>query len=196
MTLHSTAPAGTSALRRERSQAGLSLLEVMIATGIMAASSMALLRLGRIGNQHALRSESLSEVVMLAQNKLHALEAGIEPLVIVERQPFRDHPEWEYTLHAEPETTPSLWRVTIEVFARQPSLGLSGDPRKAGITRSLDTDDSPSSRRSLATATDDSRPPRWSLTQWIRCAPPAAEGATAEAAPRSRRSQLIGGGVP
>ena len=56
MTLH--VPARTPAPCRGRPKAGLSLLEVMIATGIMAASSMALLRLGRIGNQHALRGES------------------------------------------------------------------------------------------------------------------------------------------
>ena len=194
MTLH--VPARTPAPCRGRPKAGLSLLEVMIATGIMAASSMALLRLGRIGNQHALRGESLSEVVMLAQNKLHALEAGVEPLVAAEHQPFRDHAEWEYTLHAEPETAPGLWRVTIEVFARQPPLGRSGEPVSAGSTRSVDTHNPTSARRSLATVTADSKPPRWSLTQWIRCAPPVEEGTLSAAAPRPGRSQPNRGGVP
>lgn len=196
MTHRFTTPAPTRGSRRVPAKAGLSLLEVMIATGIMAASSMALLRLGRLGNEHALRSESLSEVVMLAQNKLHALEAGIEPLEPAEHQPFADHADWDYTLHAKPETAPGLWRVTIAVFARQPALGFSADAGSADPNRPVAADRPVSPRQSHAASTDESQAPRWSLTQWIRCAPPtAAEGTVSAEAPRPRRFQLDRGGA-
>lgn len=196
MTHRFTTPAPTRGSRRDPAKAGLSLLEVMIATGIMAASSMALLRLGRLGNEHALRSEALSEVVMLAQNKLHALEAGIEPLEPVEHQPFADHADWDYTLQAEPETAPGLWRVTIAVFARQSAPGASADFGNAGPNRALAADRSTAPRRSRIAVTDESQAPRWSLTQWIRCAPPtAAEGTVSTESSLPRRSQLDRGGA-
>ena len=194
MTLHVTTRTRPSASRPDRAKAGLSLLEVMIATGIMAASSMALLRLGRIGNEHALRSESLSEVVMLAQNKIHALEAGIEPLVAVERRPFAEHMDWEYTLQVEPATAPDLWRVTIEVFACSPAPGFSEDPGRVAAPLPVDVDQGVSTRLS---PTDDAKPPRWSLTQWIRRATPAdTEGTTPVSVPIQQRSPLDRGGRP
>ena len=153
---------------------------------------MALLRLGRIGNEHALRSESLSEVVMLAQNKIHALEAGIEPLVAVERRPFTEHTDWEYTLQVEPATAPDLWRVTIEVFACSPSPGVSEEP--GNVAAPLAIDQGLSNRRS---PTGDAKPSRWSLTQWIRRAATAdTEGTPSAIAPIQRRSPLDRGGRP
>ena len=158
-----------------RGALGLSLLEVMIATGIMAASSMALMRLARIGNEHARRSESLSEVVMLAQNKLHALEAGIERLEPAEHQPFAHQPDWEYTLQAEPHPTPGLWRISIAVFPRPHTSTRSGAPSRAGPAGGLSTttDIPPSPQRSQPTSElRPSEPPRWTLVQWIRSTPP------------------------
>ena len=196
MTLHVATRTRPSASRRRCAKAGLSLLEVMIATGIMAASSMALLRLGRIGNEHALRSESLSEVVMLAQNKIHALEAGIEPLVAVERRPFAEHTDWEYTLQVEPATAPDLWRVTIEVFACSPAPGVSEEPGNVAATLAIavDVDQGLSDRRS---PTGDAKPSRWSLTQWIRRAATAdTEGTPSAIAPIQQRSPLDRGGRP
>ncbi len=194
MTAHVATPTRPSAWHPDRAKAGLSLLEVMIATGIMAASSMALLRLGRIGNEHALRSESLSEVVMLAQNKIHALEAGIEPLVAVERRPFAEHTDWEYTLQVEPATAPDLWRVTIEVFAGTPDPGLPQDPGSAAAPLPVGVDPEVSPR---LPSTDDTKPPRWSLTQWIRrAAPTDAEGAAPEDVSLQQRSLRERGGMP
>ena len=145
-------------------RAGLSLLEVMIATGVMAASAMVLTRLASIGSNHARRSETITEAILLAQNKIHGLAAGIEPLRPVEHQPFDENPRWEYSLSAEPQPIPGLWRIQIDLFRRTnapaavtPSSSREGQP--------------PPFRGGRSGAAHQITSADFSLVQWIRLSP-------------------------
>ena len=99
--------------RQSNSTAGFSLLEVILATAIIASSSMVLLRLISTGAQHQSRGERKAIGQMICQTLV--AEMIVDPNLIgkVEQQRVREFPGWTYTTDVESTEYPGLVRVRI-----------------------------------------------------------------------------------
>lgn len=97
------------------SRTAFSLLEVIIATAILSASSVMLLGLLSTGERHARQAERRVLGQMLCQSKLDELLAA--PLLRhnADREPIDGYPEWVYSLKETPTKLPGLvrWHVSV-----------------------------------------------------------------------------------
>ena len=95
------------------SAAGFSLLEVILATSIIAASSMVLLRLISVGQQHQQRGERRAIGQMICQSLVD--EMTIDPGLVEssEQQRLSEFPDWVCTIDVEPTEFEGLVRVRI-----------------------------------------------------------------------------------
>ena len=73
-----------------RNRQGLSLLEVIISTVVLAVSTLMLMRIITGADQTAQRAEQRIMAQMICQNKLDEILSGIEPLEPFEPRPSRD----------------------------------------------------------------------------------------------------------
>lgn len=98
---------------------GFSLLEVILATAILIASSMVLLRLLSIGAQHQTRAERLASAQVICQTLLDQwlIEPGMR--VEAQREPVPGQSGWRYDAEFEPTAFPGLIRVRIAVFSER-----------------------------------------------------------------------------
>jgi len=90
-----------------------SLLEVILATAIIAASSMVLLRLISTGTQHQRRGERRATGQMICQSLIDQMMINPELRQSVENQAVEGHPDWKYTAQIEPTGHQGLMRVRI-----------------------------------------------------------------------------------
>lgn len=90
-----------------------SLLEVILATAIIAASSMVLLRLISTGTQHQRRGERRATGQMICQSLIDQMMINPELQQSVENQDVKGHPEWKYTTQIEPTGYQGLVRVRV-----------------------------------------------------------------------------------
>lgn len=95
---------------------GISLLEVLIATGMLFGSLAVLSQLAHVGRLHLERAEDSATAARLCQNKLGELLAGIEPLESVDDAPIGDDTEWNYAIALEPLERLSLVQVRVQVY--------------------------------------------------------------------------------
>ncbi|MEC9093921.1 MAG: prepilin-type N-terminal cleavage/methylation domain-containing protein [Planctomycetota bacterium] len=77
---------------------GLSLLEVMISTVILATGALLLFRIINSADRYAQRAEQRVMAQMICQNKLDEILAGIEPLEPFEPRPSLYYPNWYYSV--------------------------------------------------------------------------------------------------
>jgi general secretion pathway protein I len=96
---------------------GFSLLEVLLATAILAGSLVVLSELAAIGRIHASTAEDGATAVRICRSVTGAILAGVEPVAPVRQQPVDDEPGWSYSVEVESATRPGL--VTIRVTVRQ-----------------------------------------------------------------------------
>jgi general secretion pathway protein I len=101
-------------------RAGLSLLEVLVALAIFLFSIVALGQLIDIGSQRAIDVEWLARGSALAQSKLSEVSAGVIPLSSSSDTACDDDPDWTWSMDAEGDTTPNLYRVKITVSRQRP----------------------------------------------------------------------------
>jgi len=80
---------------------GVSLLEVLLAMGILFGSLAVLSQLASIGIDHLNRAETSSTAVRLCQNKLGEVLAGIQPLKNVDDQPLLEDAHWNYSIEIQ-----------------------------------------------------------------------------------------------
>lgn len=100
-----------------RSRRGFSLMEVLLATSILLASSIALIELATIGRKQAHAAYDLNVAQLLCQAKLDEIVAGIEPVKSVEAAELEDDPGWFYSVEVEPLIhLPRLVAVSVTVF--------------------------------------------------------------------------------
>jgi Tfp pilus assembly protein PilV len=93
--------------------AGFSLLEVILATSIIAASSMVLLRLISTGQEHQQRGERRAIGQMICQSLIDEMSIRPELQVSVDQQRVTEFPDWTYTIDAEPTEFQGLVRIRI-----------------------------------------------------------------------------------
>jgi prepilin-type N-terminal cleavage/methylation domain-containing protein len=92
---------------------GFSLLEVIIATAIIAASSMVLLRLISTGGQHQQRAERRANGQLICQSLIDRMLIGTVPLEAVDEQRVADDPDWIYSTQIQPSDYPGIARVRV-----------------------------------------------------------------------------------
>ena len=110
---------------------GFSLLEVIIATGIMATSSALLLSLLSTGEQHATRAETRGMAQVLCHTKLDELLADPQQLREVNKEPLLGYEDWQYSVNWQPLEIPGLIRIRVSVQRAVP-----GDPSKTSTAPS------------------------------------------------------------
>lgn len=80
---------------------GFTLLEVMLAAGLLLGCTIVLAELASIGRQHANAAEDLSTAQRLCQNRLNEILAGAAPLEEVENEELLDGEGWTCTVRLE-----------------------------------------------------------------------------------------------
>lgn len=102
---------------------GLSLLEVIIATAILAGSGLALFSIIGLGSKYALRAEELTYAHHFAQSALDEWLAAPTAVGTEQTGTFEEAPEWSYRLESQSLDSPGLCVVTIEVFRSKSPQG-------------------------------------------------------------------------
>lgn len=104
-------------LRRARSaQRGFTLLEVLLATGLLLGCVIVLAELAAIGREHANAAEDLSTAQRLCLNRLNEMLCGAMPLEAVDHEEIEDEEGgWTYTvtLESAPQADLAAVRVTV-----------------------------------------------------------------------------------
>jgi type II secretory pathway pseudopilin PulG len=98
---------------RSRAVAGFSLLEVILATAVIASSSMVLLRLVSTGQQHQRRGERKAIGQMICQSLIDEMTIDSRLLQGVEDQRVKDYPTWTFSTKLESTEFPGIVRVQI-----------------------------------------------------------------------------------
>ncbi len=99
-------------MRRSRRR-GFSLLEVLLATGILIGSSIVLMELASIGIRHAAGARDLAQMQRICQSKLNEIVIGVAPAETVRPMPCDEVPSWTYWVNLRPTDRPGL--VMLEV---------------------------------------------------------------------------------
>ncbi|MBI2479680.1 MAG: prepilin-type N-terminal cleavage/methylation domain-containing protein [Planctomycetia bacterium] len=94
---------------------GFSLLEVIIATAILATSTVLLLGLFSTGERHAKKAETRVLAQMLCQSKLDELLADASLLAIVDDEPLAGYDDWMYSVDWTPTEIDGLVRLRVSV---------------------------------------------------------------------------------
>lgn len=104
--------------RIRRRPSGLSLLEVMIATGILATSAFLLLSLIESGGTFGIKAEQHTEAMLLCQNRIAEMEwQTLEPSAgRAEVQPCPENEAWAFRTLVESIEEGRMLCVTVEVF--------------------------------------------------------------------------------
>ena len=113
-----------------RRRAGLSLLEVLVATVILAGSMVVLMELAAVGRRQVARIERWSTAERLCRTKIDEVAAGIVQAQDVGNRQFDGEPDWRYSIQTETTATPGLTSVKVTVWheAEQSRIG----PGKSG----------------------------------------------------------------
>lgn len=112
--------------RNARLRQGLSLLEVIIATVILAVSSVMLVKIIGNGDRNARRAEQRVMAQMICQNRLDEILAGILPLEPMDTRQDMYYPDWHYLVKVDSyldesgisssESAAELLLVEVQVF--------------------------------------------------------------------------------
>lgn len=122
------------------SRRGFSLMEVLLATSILLASSIALIELATIGRKQANTAYDLNQAQLLCQAKLDEIATGIVPRTATESQEFEDGSGWFYSVEIDPLRFGDLVAVSVSVFQEEKG---AGRPVRFTLVRWM-TDDSAS----------------------------------------------------
>jgi prepilin-type N-terminal cleavage/methylation domain-containing protein len=148
---------------------GLSLLEVIVALAILAASAAILGQMLDLATRHMDRALEISDAQTVANNLMSDLLCGNLPLLGSETfQPVDAWSPWEYRVRVEPVGLGQLTALQVTVVKRAESATGSFD---------APTDAPPATPTSLpvnAAGSDDfGGRPHYHLTRWARRAPPS-----------------------
>lgn len=101
---------------KRRVRSGFSLMEVMLATSILLASSIVLIELATIGRKQASNAYDLNAAQLLCQAKVDEIVAGIAPATPVEEIEMEDNPDWLYSVEISPIIDRDLTALKVTVI--------------------------------------------------------------------------------
>lgn len=96
-------------------RAGFSLLEIIIATAILAASGILLMSMFSTADRHGRRAEERVIAQMLCQSKLQELLATPDQILPIEGDVFPQYPGWIYNVSLAPTAIERFVRLTVQV---------------------------------------------------------------------------------
>ena len=100
---------------------GFSLLEVVIATAILLAASMTLLRLLSIGRQHQVRAEKRAIAQSLCQTLIDEHQAGVMPIRPIDYATVPQNPNWSFSVDQQSTQVAGVLRLRIRVWESEDS---------------------------------------------------------------------------
>jgi Tfp pilus assembly protein PilV len=103
-----------------QTRSGLSLLEVLLSLAIFLLSLVALGQLVSFGSDRARDVQYLSIASVKAQSKMNEVIAGAVSLTGVGETAFDDDQDWSWSMTADTDNPPSLFRVTVTVSRQRP----------------------------------------------------------------------------
>jgi type II secretory pathway pseudopilin PulG len=109
--------------RQRKKRGGLSLLEVVLALGILLMSLAALSQLVSSGSRAASDSQLRTEAIIRCQSKLAEAIAGSLPLQAVTGARFEDDARWRWSLRIQQASVPGLLELEVTVVRE----GAAGD---------------------------------------------------------------------
>lgn len=142
-----------------RQNHGFSLLEVIIATAILAASAVMLMSLFSTGDRHMARADERSIAQMLCQSRLHELIANPSQILPVEADIFRQYPGWAWSLDVQPTSLEGFVYLRISVTR------IPGMETGANLELATSSDEGAADVNSLAGIPEE---PTYELTRFIR----------------------------
>jgi len=106
---------GPPADSRHPGRGGFSLLEVLMAMGILLGCVIVLTELAAIGRAHATDAEILAKAQLLCQTRLNEMLAGAQPVMPVQDRTLDEEPGWEYSVKVDSVPYPGLVAVRVVV---------------------------------------------------------------------------------
>lgn len=101
---------------KRRVRSGFSLMEVMLATSILLASSIVLVELATIGRKQASNAYDLNVAQLLCQAKLDEIVSGISTATAVEEMEMEDNPGWLYSVEMVPIVDRNLTALKVTII--------------------------------------------------------------------------------
>lgn len=138
-----------------------SLLEVIIATAILAASAVMLMSLFATGDRHARRADERTMAQMLCHSKLDELLADPSQIIPIEANTFRQYPGWLWALHVQPTMVDGFVQLRVSV-SRIPGMETG-----AMLDVASGTENVPSSSLPTSVMTSQLQP-TYELVRWTR----------------------------
>lgn len=92
-----------------------SLLEVIIATAILAASAVMLMSMFSTGDRHAVRADERTMAQMLCQSKLDELIADPAQILPIQSEVILQYPGWVWSLEVQETSVPEFVRLTVSI---------------------------------------------------------------------------------
>ena len=94
---------------------GLTLLEVMLALGILGASLALVGELVRLASRNAAASHDVVRAQLVAESVLAQLRTGMLPLEGIQQAPVENETDWVYSVLIEPAGQANLVAVSVLV---------------------------------------------------------------------------------
>lgn len=142
-----------------------SLLEVIIATAILAASTVMLMSMFSTGDRHTSRADERTVAQMLCQSKLDELLADPSQIIPIQADTIRQYPGWIWSLDVQPTAIDGFVKLTVAV-TRIPGMETGADLELATTTDASSSTET----TTLATSAISSLPtsPTYQLTRWTK----------------------------
>jgi len=113
------ARAGKSSVERKTpvpfSRGGFSLLEVLMAMGVLLGCIIVLTELAAIGRAHANDAQTRAKAQLLCQARLNEMLAGVQPVMPVQKRVIDEEPEWTYSVEIDSSPHPGLSVIRVVV---------------------------------------------------------------------------------
>ncbi len=102
---------------------GFSLLEVLVAVAVLAASAVLLAQIASFSRQNIEKLRHRTQAQLLCQSKLSEIVCGAQPLEAVSRQEFADLPGWYFSVEVTPLETEGLVAVIVTTWLEAGTAG-------------------------------------------------------------------------
>ena len=123
LPISNLAPARLTAKSVCQCREGLSLLEVILGTALLAMALAVLAQQSAVGVKAAVRCQLISEATVLCQTQLDRILAGGLERQSLRASPIEGREGWMWTAEERATAIPDLQRLTVEVYkSSQPVL--------------------------------------------------------------------------
>ena len=109
-------------MHHSRRRRGLSLIEVIIAMGILVGTTAILAQLISVGEKQASKAVEMTEAQTICHNKMAELMSGLSPLTAIKDEPAAIDSPWNYSVQIEPVGFRDLYSLTVSVSSQRNAL--------------------------------------------------------------------------